>query len=235
MKDVTQGPYSTYSTYWKTIDVEGIGIDGLGYTVTITADGARNLPHRRSKLRKFQREHKLGKMEEKDIELVDVADPSSIDWAELPSADQSLWQRLKAWSRNAGLRRLRRESAAPIEIKAVRSIEVVEETVEDSTTSYPGRSRSSAGGSSEPTRFGTLERGMSAMSRNETSSVGRSLTPPIQEQQLMARRIAPVIQAPVASRRISADFVNVMARPRVSEPQSFYHDSDDEERRAVND
>jgi hypothetical protein len=33
-----EGDYTSYSTYWRTIDVEGIGVDdGFGYTVTITS------------------------------------------------------------------------------------------------------------------------------------------------------------------------------------------------------
>src|ERR1700760_1995958 len=42
---------NSYGSYWKDVDVEGIGVDGFGYTVTITA-GAHLDQQRSNRLRR---------------------------------------------------------------------------------------------------------------------------------------------------------------------------------------
>jgi len=117
--------YTSYATYWKTVDVEGIALDGLGYTVTITAGTPKS--GRKSWFRSLIRS--------KDEETAAPAHPE----LRTDTTIQTYRSRSKlGWGGS--------KSKEPIEIVTRNSFEVVEENYRgDATSPHRVSSLGSAG------------------------------------------------------------------------------------------
>ena len=123
----------SYSNSWRDVDIEGIGVDGFGYTVTITG-GANLEPHSPKRLRKSMN---LG-----DIEQAEKQDSS------LDSHKPTWLKRLSLRTRSSrgswgswGLASRVPSTAKPhIEITTRQSLEVIEEVVHVPERSLSGSS-----------------------------------------------------------------------------------------------
>jgi rhodopsin domain-containing protein len=117
---------SSYSTYWRPIDVEGIGVDPYGYTVTIIAGSNRKQP-RTSCFRKSgptsNAEKSLNQYELSNYRL-EQPKPAllkkCLDIGGRLKSGEISWRTL--------LRRPE-SSSAPIEVTARQSVEIIEERV----------------------------------------------------------------------------------------------------------
>jgi hypothetical protein len=250
-----QGPWSTYSTYWKTIDVEGIGVDGFGYTVTITAERNRNLQRGTSRLSRLFNS-------EKDTEEGTESDAPAPAPSQAPLMDRIFGQR-----RIPPTSRRTKRQSPPLQVQVTE--EVLTEAlarptrISSSNLSRPLRHSNSISRQhySGMTPSLTQARSMSPLLNFDGSSAAsqmaarRSMTPilnphnssafpPMAYQHAPARSISPSIQppmtvrtmspvllAPVASRRISPDFVHeppsLQQEYQRNERATFYCDSDD--------
>jgi hypothetical protein len=205
----TQNPYSTYSTYWKTIDVEGIGLDGFGYTVTVTADGPPE-----------QRRSKLGKHPNASNDVENNA--------RRHSKSLSL-QRPRNWlsdlSRRMGFRKSLVPSQQSFEITTRRSLQVVTEVAPRDSFEYSTRPIRF-----EPSSLRTTD--TSSIGKPEV----RIFDPLDLEPPTRARTLPVSIRAPVPRRSMSPDLISEQfSNPSRLAPvrgttgvRTFFYDSDDE-------
>jgi hypothetical protein len=113
--------WSSYDTYCKDVDVEGIGVDGLGYTVTITA--GPNLEKRRSN--RLQRGSQLPEAEQFAEENFALEPPKSAFLKRISFRRCSSWGSWGLGARSSVVTR------PHMEITTHKTLEVVEERVRE--------------------------------------------------------------------------------------------------------
>jgi hypothetical protein len=117
-----EGDYTSYSTYWRTIDVEGIGVDdGFGYTVTITSANLKTV-RKRGCLRS------LLFPPDEDPEFPELALRDSCTVAGKPPPTHHARAHHHREHGSVPMWGLRGFDKEPIEVVARSSLEVVEET-----------------------------------------------------------------------------------------------------------
>jgi hypothetical protein len=142
-----EGDYTSYSTYWRTIDVEGIGVDdGFGYTVTITSANLK-AARKRSCLRAML----FPPDEDPEFPELALRDPPTFAGKAPPSHPARAHHHRERGSVPMwGLRGFDKE---PMEVIARSSLEVVEET-------RPGGRRSSDAQARDPRAAGNITFGV---------------------------------------------------------------------------
>jgi hypothetical protein len=214
-----EGNFTSYSTYWRTIDVEGIGVDdGFGYTVTITSANLK-ASRKRGCLRK------LLFPPDDDPEFPELALHDSHTFASgnpPPSSQQhrAHHHRERGSVPMWGLRGFDKE---PIEVIARSSLEVVEET-------RPGGRRSSDAGMRDPRAAGNIMFGVGWSPPPGSPPPGPGEMPEGRRRESTSRAdVAPWEKEPPAS------VARAMGRTRTRTPdeaaaahQSFYCESDPE-------
>jgi hypothetical protein len=129
------GNYTSYSTYWRTIDVEGIGVDdGFGYTVTITAANLADTARKRSCLRDCLHRLIFPPYDDPDFPERQGANTHRSKVAFPQQAHHRSRGNVPMW----GLRGFEKD---PIEVIARNSLEVLEES---RLENYPARERRSS-------------------------------------------------------------------------------------------
>jgi hypothetical protein len=117
---------SSYSTYWRPIDVEGIGVDSYGYTVTIIAGPNTQRPKtgRNGKSKTTSDPEKAEIQQEEGNDGVEQPKPALLRrYLTLGGRlrfEKASW---RSWMRRSEV------SRAPIEVTARQSIEIIEERI----------------------------------------------------------------------------------------------------------
>jgi hypothetical protein len=128
----TEAQLFSYNAYWKDVDIEGIGLDGFGYTVTITA--GPNLEKRKvNRLRKTVQSDDLEVGDKKNLA---IGLPKAAFLKRFSIGTRSSWGSWGLTSRASSV-------ATPkphIEIKTRQSLEVIEEVAQESQRPISGSS-----------------------------------------------------------------------------------------------